>query len=70
MSDKNKRPARVPDQSAKIHGDVLQMARTVVSVEGGSVTKLLSEICRPVLEKRVKQLIDSGALIPARPRDE
>jgi hypothetical protein len=56
--------------AVRLESVVYTMARVISVVTKENLSDLLSEICRPVLEKRVKQLIDSGALIPARPRDE
>lgn len=55
----------VADQSAKIAGDVLRMARIVVAAGGAkSVTLLLSDICRPALIKQLKELQERGLLAP------
>ncbi len=61
---KKNEPNQPKDQSAKISWDVLRMARVVVSVKGGSVTKLISDLVRPLLARMVKQLQDNGELIP------
>ncbi len=55
----------VADQSAKIAGDVLRMARIIVAAGGArSVTVLLSDLCRPALVKMLKDLQSRGQLVP------
>jgi hypothetical protein len=66
MPKKNPRSS-TGDQGVRISADVAQMARVVASVEGGTISKLISEICRPVLTKRVQALMDAGRLIPPPP---
>ncbi len=66
MTKKNTPDAEpVPDQSAKIAGDVLRMARLAVAAgASNSVTRLLSDICRPALVKLLHELDKAGKLAP------
>lgn len=53
-----------PGQSAKIHTDVLKMARAIVAIRGGSVTELISDTCRPVFVKLVQEMQRAGEFVP------
>ncbi len=52
------------DQSVRIPADVVQMARTVVSVTDITISELIAEICRPVLRKKIEQLQKEGRFLP------
>ncbi len=52
------------EQSVKIHGDVVQMARTVVSVRGGSMSDLISNLARPKLLETLEEIQKRGELFP------
>lgn len=51
-------------QAAKIHLDVLKMARAIVGIRGGSVTELISNTCRPEFTKIIQEMQRKGEFIP------
>lgn len=51
-------------QAAKVHTDVLKMARAIVGIRGGSVTDLISSTCRPVFVKIIQEMQRSGEFLP------
>jgi hypothetical protein len=53
------------DQSVRIHGDVVQMARTIVSFEGGSLSDLVSATCREIFRKKIEAAIAANKILPA-----
>lgn len=53
-----------PGQSAKVHLDVLKMARAIVSIRGGSVTDLISNTCRPAFTKIITEMVKAGEFVP------
>lgn len=50
--------------SFRVAADVVQMAKTIVAVRGGTISDLISDICRPVLAKKIEQLIKENAFLP------
>jgi hypothetical protein len=60
----------IPEQSVKLAGDVVQMARTVVAARGGAMSTLISDICRPLLQKTIKEMQDRGEFLPKPPSGE
>lgn len=51
-------------QAAKVHTDVLKMARAIVGIRGGSVTDLISNTCRPEFVKIIQQMQKAGEFLP------
>ncbi len=66
MSKRSDEPGK--DQSVRIAGDVVQMARTISSITGGSMADVISKAARPVLRGIVADLIKSGKHLPPEPK--
>ncbi len=58
------------DQSVRIAADVLQMARTIVSVSDVTISELIAETCRPIFRKRIEQLQREGRFLPKPDQEE
>jgi hypothetical protein len=61
---KNTEPEAPAGQAAKVHLDVLKMARAIVGIRGGSVTQLVSDTCRPAFVRIIQEMQRSGEFLP------
>jgi hypothetical protein len=55
------------DQSVRLAGDVVRMARLIASVTEESMSKIISDRVRPLLRAEVERLIREGAFLPDPP---
>lgn len=49
-------------QAAQIPLEILRMARAIVGIRGGSVSKLIADAARPGLRKIIKEMNERGEL--------
>ena len=63
-----KNDGEITDQSVRIAGDVVKMARMIDAVRGGGISKIISDTCRPVFAKLLKQMAADGEFEPPKPK--
>ena len=52
------------DQSVRIAGDVVQMARTLVAMQGGTMSDCISDLVRPLIRRKLEEAIEQGKAFP------
>lgn len=60
-----KKTASSDQEAVRIDGDVVRMARTIASVsDSDTISRLVSETCRPVFRKKLEDMIKKGVFLP------
>jgi hypothetical protein len=62
-----RKSGKIVDQSVRLDADVVQMARAIVAIKGGSMAGLISDLARPLLQETVRKMQAKGEFLPPAP---